>query len=458
MSETEGFPWEEDLAVLVDATADVIRRLWALGFREAAVGLLESSMDVPFAAAADYAETRAGWLVKESDGVTRERIQRVIAETLGPQLSDPSVSGQTLAAAIEAEFTDMADWRARTIAATETAYAAAAGQVNAFHEGGVEEVLISDGDDFDEPCIEADGATWTLAEYEANPLEHPNCLPGDVLVAAPNVRAAFARWYEGDLIVVKTAAGHELSATPNHPVLTRRGWLAIGELDEGDYVVRALDAQRVANLVDPDHDGVPAPIAEIAKALRVISAVMPATAEDFHGDVTDGDVYVVLADGPLDRRVQATLREPPRELEHVGADVLREASLAAAGSPLEVLVGALHAADGRVGLLAESSAESRIPLVPEAARLADRSQGVTALAERPTQGGPVQTEAGGDLVRGLAGAVVLDEVVQVERRVFAGHVYNLETSQGWYLADSIVTHNCSRAAIPIIPVPTEVAA
>jgi hypothetical protein len=191
VSETEAFPWEEDLALLVDATADVIRRLWAMGFREAAFGLLDANFEVPFSAAADYAETRAGWLVKETDGVTRDRIRAVIAETLGPTLNNPDVSTPTLAAAIEAEFTDMADWRARTIAATETAYAAAAGQVSAFKEGGVEEVLISDGDEFDEPCVEADGQIWTVAEYEANPLEHPNCSRAAIpIIPVPALEAA----------------------------------------------------------------------------------------------------------------------------------------------------------------------------------------------------------------------------------------------------------------------------
>jgi hypothetical protein len=175
VSELGKFPWDDDVALLVDGTADAIRRLWALGFRDAAFGLLEMSFDVPFSAAAEYAATRAGWLVKETDGVTRERIREVIAETLGPTFSDPAVSGPTLAAALSAEFEGMAAWRARTIAATETAYAAVAGQVAAMEFGGVIDGTISDGDDWDAPCIEANGATWTLAEYAANPLEHPNC-------------------------------------------------------------------------------------------------------------------------------------------------------------------------------------------------------------------------------------------------------------------------------------------
>lgn len=46
-----------------------------------------------------------------------------------------------------------------------------------------------------------------------------------------------------------------------------------------------------------------------------------------------------------------------------------------------------------------------------------------------------------DLARGLTGAVTPDEVVNVEVNQFEGHVYDLSTAGGWYLADGIVIHN-----------------
>ena len=69
----------------------------------------------------------------------------------------------------------MSDSRAEMIARTEAAYAAANGDIAGFRETGVEYVEISDGTDFDEECALADGQVWTLDEYEANDLEHPNC-------------------------------------------------------------------------------------------------------------------------------------------------------------------------------------------------------------------------------------------------------------------------------------------
>lgn len=48
----------------------------------------------------------------------------------------------------------------------------------------------------------------------------------------------------------------------------------------------------------------------------------------------------------------------------------------------------------------------------------------------------------GKVRQGLASAVTLHEVSDVQVRQFSGHVYNLETGEGWYIANDIASHNC----------------
>lgn len=43
---------------------------------------------------------------------------------------------------------------------------------------------------------------------------------------------------------------------------------------------------------------------------------------------------------------------------------------------------------------------------------------------------------------GLSGRVVLHKISGVERRWFSGRVYNLESGDGWYIANDIASHNC----------------
>lgn len=398
--------------------------------------------------------------------------------------------------------------RAETIALTETATAFNLASAAGYKESGlVDEVEIFDGDEcgwdgHDDPDL-ADGSIRTLEEFTDMPTSHPNCFPGETLVVAPGANASFARWFEGDLVVVKTATGRELAATPNHPVLTRRGWLPLALLEHGDDLVCASDPERIAAAIDPDHEHVPTSIAEVAHSLPVILPSVPATAEDFHGDASDGDVYVVRADRLLKDGIQPAAAEPVGEFALGRGDIAREPAFSAERPSSKIVRRALHAADRSMGgrrhsrslafvgaeaqqlgraVVANDQAEGHEP-TPELsgchARLAGKLPaalaGHVALMERtdavsvnaqvaaapdanggapsvdgPTQGLRVYSEHAGDLRQGLAGHVEFDRVVNRRRVGFAGHVYNLSTDQGWYIAAGVIVHNCQRAAGPVV--------
>lgn len=175
--------------ILAADITPTIARLWQTGFREAARGLLEANIGIPFHDASIFAQERAGWLVRELDEVTRERIREVLGRELGPAFDNPDVTPAHLAEVLQAEFDAMSQARAEMIARTETAYAAAYGNAAVWQRAGVEEVEISDGD-YDEACAAADGQVWSLAEYLANPLEHPNCTRAGIPVIATDEEIA----------------------------------------------------------------------------------------------------------------------------------------------------------------------------------------------------------------------------------------------------------------------------
>jgi hypothetical protein len=67
--------------------------------------------------------------------------------------------------------------RAETVARTELGEAQNAAAVSRYKDAGVKAVEILDGgaDDDDVACNQANGKIWTLALFEANHLQHPNC-------------------------------------------------------------------------------------------------------------------------------------------------------------------------------------------------------------------------------------------------------------------------------------------
>ncbi|MFD3717267.1 phage minor capsid protein [Streptomyces sp. NPDC058674] len=299
---------------------------------------------------------------------------------------------------------------------------------------------------FRPPTTVAVHVAGSLPEARSKGLFHPNCFPGDVLVTAPSgVRAADSRWYEGDLVVIHTASGNELSVTPNHPVLTPEGWVAAGEIQVGGRVLRYGEGVERVDGVGPGYEKVPARIGDVFDALRqafpVGSVHVPGAAEQFHGDGFDADVEVVLAEGLL-----ADGREPAGA-EQLGYGQLLAGgagagALLADGSSFEVLASAGHAANGVMcprhlggsGLGAHGG-----PLAGLGFTTADSG---TAFADPATDGSLADAEGGRQLALALTSSVSSDQVVNVGRREFAGHVYNLQTGDGWYVAGGLVVHNC----------------
>lgn len=344
----------------------------------------------------------------------------------------------------------------------------------------------------------------SLAEAESRGLHHPNCFPGGALVSVPDgIAAADKRWYEGNLVVIRTALGHELSVTPNHPVLTPEGWVAASSLNVGDHVVSKSRARLDAVTGNvPDHEDVPTRIAQVFDALRRASGVaavsVPSAPEQFHGDGFDGDVDVVLTDGLLWHTRKASENELGSESELLDrsgrtVELLRQSStlqvsdLADAstdgivgGSDLSssLLVSHLgplqgfglgaaagdapsgHASAHRALLDSELGSDLLLR-VPELVELDSAGQPVGARvlsstelhsfglgALGPRSGEPLvdkglaDAELGRELYNTLSGSVSADEVVDVGELDFAGHVYNLESGSGWYVADSIIVHNC----------------
>lgn len=394
--------------------------------------------------------------------------------------------------------------RAETIARTEIIRAHSEGQLNAMEDLGVDEVGVmvewsTAGDDrVCEACLPMEGVVLKLSEAHGMIPRHPNCLPGHVRVSSvTGIAATSERLYDGDLIVIRTASDLVLSCTPNHPVLTSDGrWSPAHLLNVGDHVVRHLGSQRERGIDDQDED-VPPRIEQVADSFRrsreVTSTEVPTAAPDFHGDGAGSDVAVIrthcelrherdlgdreslaqdhLVRGHVGRRILSRLRSEALLLvgllstayRSIRGEYLRASSVLVHLRPLQRLGLALRsrgdtsfyqstsdyaASDseclgnsvlGRAGLVSvdqrvdvEESISPRSILVAE-----DSDDNLVRDAELARQ-----------LASGGAGAVTFDQVVSVTVEKFVGHVYNLETGGGWYVANGIITHNCRCSFIP----------
>lgn len=305
------------------------------------------------------------------------------------------------------------------------------------------------------------------------------CVTGETLVDSPSrIEKGFRRPYSGKLVTIKTAGGNELTGTPNHPVLTDQGWVALGELDLGGYVVSRRLGQRQGSVPDPDVQNEPTAIADVFRALH---ALFPGSAErvktvpmDFHGDGGHGDVDVVTAARKFHRWGQPTVYQPGVEGDGERGDFQAQ-RLVGGRSLAEVFLRVLPAAvpfGGPTPELSHSLAVGLRAAPSFGGALAGDGEVLLPYGIDPHPGLPL----GEGLRRGfprdpsfchlllespdtdvyglgdvresrLPGDVALDRIVHVSVRDAGpgSHVYNLQTADSWYYAGNIVTHNCQEA-------------
>jgi hypothetical protein len=283
---------------------------------------------------------------------------------------------------------------------------------------------------------------------------HPGCVLEGTEVAAADVRALTRRRYAGPVVVLRTRSGQELRVTPNHPILTDHGWVRADGLRQGDRVVRHDGFQRVGGGC-PDKLQRPTRVEDLWRSLTVSSGLlprsMPLAAEDFHGDVTGkGEVDVVLVDRHLAPVGNVSFFEPCRELSLVGAHG-RRGSLAAA-SPIEQFFVTSGASLGRsVSALQELKALIRAELaVANTSSLGPVANRYFSAPETSGDGGAGYAEVGRQLLDRLAGDMEFDDLVEIDVIAWSGHVYNLETGEGWYTGSSIAVSNCKCTILPVI--------
>ena len=348
-------------------------------------------------------------------------------------------------------------------------------------------------------CLGNEAAGWipiadSFPSGHDCPLGHPACVPGFVMVSGPPVTAAAKRLYDGDLLVIRTAGGKELSCTPNHPILTPSGWVSAHLLEKGSDVVCGGFCERMAMSLQLNDQDMPTSIEDVTEAFgssqNVVAVPVPTSAEDFHGDGVGSEIAVVWADGLLRDSPYATFQQHGRKSQLVRGGMV--ARTLAAKSRLAALLhrglASAHSLMGRLrvapvffacaaghhqpvslghvathnALFVETFGDNR-PLHSEAfgdavlglpaliqghdLRYGQLDPGASrwhAMATKPSiDSAPMDTQLASDILSGHAGTITIEKVTDLVRREgWNGHVFNLQTVEGYFIAGGIVTHNC----------------
>lgn len=393
--------------------------------------------------------------------------------------------------------------RLRSIVATNLQLAKTHAGRRAMQSGGVQMTeRVPTGRENCALCVIA-----STQRYWASDLQpiHPGCVPAGSRVAARNVLAVSRRWYSGELTILTTAAGDEVSVTANHPVLTDQGWVPAHLVRVGDDLFRGSDRHGVVDGVPQEAQG-PALIEDVWRAADMSRLIrVPLSTEDFHADSAEGEVEIVPTNSDLASVGDVTFGDPGGEagfgFAHDGRVLLpvesvlgsfRVGDLASpcglvSRSGLGGAFGGAHlcstygpgfgvTSDGFVALDEYSADHIATHLelgsdlvlggasAVERGDFLGRQRGGNSLS-RPRFDAPsvefspesatAYASAGSALRERLASDVESDRVIDIRRVDFSGHVYNLHTSEGWYSSDSHIVSNCDCGQRPYVGDPSQ---
>jgi hypothetical protein len=316
------------------------------------------------------------------------------------------------------------------------------------------------------PVIPTGPKFW---DFDGGKYQYSHCLPGDSsVIPGGSITAASARPFEGNLVVIRTASGQELTCSPNHPVFSGGRWRRADELDVGDDVFRHVRGNGIIG--KPHEKHTPTPIEDIVRSFRERSGTHRSTntlPDNFDGNVGNGKVTEIWSNRNLSSKLDSELMKLRSDLifgdvgraaatsrnlfpNSGGLDMgaaMRNASACAAASSgnASAFFGrhlGHHALRNSRGDFPPMFWRGTIPgeLSGERFSLRERIAGdilVDESIDRPAR----HADDIGTFIHALAPQIEADKIVYVGRRWFSGQLYDLQTEHGYIIADGLLTHN-----------------
>lgn len=286
------------------------------------------------------------------------------------------------------------------------------------------------------------------------PQEVINCVIGSTEVrwTGQYIAGSMSRVHEGPFVQIVTAEGHDLTVTPNHPVLTPEGYVPAGLLRPKQSVMATHGAP------PPQVEDVPSRIEEVHRAFGEMGAPqwVTGTRMDFHGDGADSEVEIVGSYGYLPLNPNPQRRSKIQDPKLFGLSN-RERPLSGLGGAVVLRPPRYDSTGGVLPDTLVSRGSQGTPLGGGHAGEAE-PVGLTAvpdyktqLREAPDDGRTAEADFPAHLQYALALGMAPVEIVEVNRFTGRHQVYNLSTSDHWYTGNGIALHNCRCTVLLVEP-------
>jgi SPP1 gp7 family putative phage head morphogenesis protein len=315
------------------------------------------------------------------------------------------------------------------------------------------------------------------------PAYHFQCLVGDTNVT-PIDRAVLymSRPYNGKVVTITTSKGYKLTVTPNHPIMTDRGFYPAHLLNKGDNVVTHLSGHNfIFSSKSNDQKMIPT-IEKCFNSLltssKMFAVPMPTTTENFHGDITNDEVCIVLLDRDLLENKLPSITQQFIKSFFPSTNMILARGIESCQSIFSQRLDVYFSSftnDIRFScqdllflkrqiidsslLLFSSGSEFNSPLFKNSfddfmvSKI--MNTGITGVNVPNLQVSGDSLFFSSYYLRDFLDTFPLiseiDHIVDFSISHYSGYVYNIETKSNVYYANNVVTHNCRSTVAPVDP-------
>lgn len=289
----------------------------------------------------------------------------------------------------------------------------------------------------------------------AAPEEVINCLLPGTRVRG-NFVAGIKSKYQGPAFEIKTSSGQHLKVTPNHPILTDKGFVPACELRVSDNLI--CDKSIIGTTFpEINEQNKPALVEDVFETLRIClsSTGSHLGTNNLHGDArfVIGEVDIVRPDSKLRNKVTIDLIKKIKDFPLMKK--LMSVSCLSGNSSLRFPLDRI--------LISFSSLPSTDELVSEFIRIFPNgfpfmslgiglSSELNSFLHEPSVN-ITSTDAKllSESISAYSAIIATDKIVEINEFRFDGHVYDLQTDSGLLIAENIVQHNCRCTYMTFLP-------
>lgn len=406
-------------------------------------------------------ESRMQYIAHEIIGTTEDDLNKIISNGIADGKSGDDIKND-----IKGYFNRI-DNRAGTIARTEITAQLNAGLLMQYEDVGVKQKeWVTNIDGFErESHRDINGEVVRIDEKFSNGLMYPgdygppeetiNCFIPETKVQGI-FDLATKVLYSGKIIIINTAMGNSLSVTPNHPILTDKGWVKAKDINKTSNILSYSNVvDKTTMLSDVHYDNAVPTIRDVYDAILSYGArfrKMPCALDfDNDGKFFDGDIDIVSLNWKLLNRINSNPSQFGDNLALMPADpcLLLEKTDSPLNDNLSSVVASSSSCLSFNGLTFDKLGIElhKIPLDYFCFGLASRLDAVFSKDSVDNTSRDIMLFS--KLLNANPGRIFIDKVVCCDTVDFSGHVYDLQSKDGYIVAENIIVSNCRCSALPV---------